>query len=73
MNSNRIIGVVLLVVGVALLIVGLNASDSVAERVTDTFTGRFSDKTTWYIIGGIGLGVLGLLTALFGGGRGARA
>ena len=64
---------VVLVVGVALLVVGLNASNSVADQVKETFTGRFTDKTTWYIIGGIGLGVLGLLVALFGGGRGARA
>ena len=73
MSSNRILGVVLLVVGVGLLIIGLNASDSVADQVKETFTGRFTDKTTWYIIGGIGLGVLGLLLTLSGGGRGAKA
>ena len=72
MSTNRLIGVVILVVGVALLIVGINASHSFADKVTDTVTGRFTDKTTWYIIGGIGLGVLGLLVTLFGGGRGAR-
>ncbi len=61
MNPNRIIGVVLLVVGVALLIIGLNSSHSVADRLSNTFTGRFTDSTTWYIVGGIGLSVLGLL------------
>lgn len=61
MNPNRMIGVVLLVVGVALLIIGLNSSHSVADRLSNTFTGRFTDSTTWYIVGGIGLSVLGLL------------
>lgn len=65
MSTQRILGVVLLVVGVALLIVGLNASDSVADKVTDTFMGRFTQATTWYIIGGIGTGLLGLLLAAF--------
>ena len=72
MSSNRLIGVVLLVVGVALLIVGMNSSHSIADQATNAMTGRFTEKTTWYIIGGIGLGVIGLLVTLFGGGRGAR-
>jgi uncharacterized membrane protein len=64
MGQQRIIGIVLLVVGVVLLIMGLNASDSVADTVSETFTGRFTDKTTWFIVGGIGLGLLGLLMAV---------
>ena len=60
---------VVLVVGVVLLIMGMNATGSVADRVSDTFTGRFTDKTTWYIIGGIALGLIGLLLALVGGQR----
>ena len=67
MNLQRIIGLVLVVVGVILLIIGVNASHSMADQVSDTFTGRFTDSTTWYIVGGIALGVLGLLIAAFGG------
>lgn len=67
MNPVRIIGVVLLVVGIVLFIIGLNASDSLADQVSDTFTGRFTKSTTWYIVGGIATGVLGLLLAAFGG------
>ena len=66
MSFQRIIGAVVLVVGIVLLIVGLNASHSVADRVSDFWTGRFTESTTWYIIGGIATGVLGLLIVLFG-------
>ena len=69
MSPQRILGIVLLVVGVAVLIYGINASHSLADRVSDTFTGRFTEATTWYIIGGAASGLLGLLLVAFGGGR----
>lgn len=72
MNQTRIIGIVLLVIGVALLVVGLNSSHSVADRLSDTFTGRFTQGTTWYIVGGIATGALGLLLMLTGW-RGKRS
>jgi hypothetical protein len=67
MSPQRILGVAALVIGIILLIVGLHASDSVADRASDFWTGRFTEATTWYIIGGIGVGVLGLLMVAFGG------
>ncbi len=70
MSTGRILGIVLLVVGVAVLIYGIDASHSIADRVSDTFTGRFTEATTWYIIGGAASGLLGLLLVAFGGGRG---
>ena len=66
MNLQRIIGVVLLVAGVTLLIVGMNASHSVADQVSNTFTGRFTRETAGYIIGGGAAALLGLLMVLFG-------
>jgi hypothetical protein len=72
MNPQRIFGIVLLVVGVVLLIVGMNSSDSVADQVSETFTGRFTRDTMWYIVGGIASALLGLLMVLFGG-RGKTA
>ncbi|MCX5670518.1 MAG: DUF3185 family protein [Planctomycetota bacterium] len=69
MSTQRILGIVLLVVGVAVLIYGMNASHSLADRLSDTFTGRFTEATTWYIIGGAASGLLGLLLVVFGGGR----
>ena len=70
MSSGRILGIVLLVVGVGLLIVGMNSSHSVADQVSNTFTGRFTQATTWYIVGGIGAGVGGVLMLAFGARKG---
>jgi Protein of unknown function (DUF3185) len=66
MSSQRMIGVVLLVVGVILLIVGMNASHSVADQVSNTFTGRFTKETAGYMIGGGVAALLGLLMVLSG-------
>lgn len=66
MGPQRILGVVLLIVGVILLIVGVNSSHSIADQVSNTFTGRFTQATTWYIIGGIILALIGLLSLLAG-------
>ena len=68
MNAQRLIGVVLLAVGIVLLITGMNASHSVVDQVSRTFTGRFTQATTWYILGGIICGVSGLILMLFGSG-----
>ena len=69
MSTKRILGIVLLVVGVAVLIYGIDASHSFADRLSDIFTGRFTEATTWYIIGGAASVLLGLLLVAFGGGR----
>lgn len=66
--SNRILGIVLLVVGLLLVGFGLNASDSVADSVSEGFTGRFTDKTMWYLIGGAALAIGGLALAFMGKG-----
>ncbi|HEY1629398.1 MAG TPA: DUF3185 family protein [Tepidisphaeraceae bacterium] len=66
MNSQRIFGIVLLIVGIGLLVVGVNSSHSVADQVSNTFTGRFTQATTWYILGGIAVAVVGLFALLTG-------
>ena len=65
--SPRILGIVLLVVGLALLGFGLNATDSVSDSVKEGFTGRYTDKTMWYLIGGGALAIGGAALALRGG------
>ena len=67
MSSKRMLGLVLLIVGIALLLFGVNASDSVTDTVKEGLTGRYTDKTMWYIVGGGALAVLGGLLTLFGG------
>lgn len=52
MALPKVIGIVLLVVGIMLLFFGWNASQSLGEQVTETFTGRFTDETMWYLVGG---------------------
>jgi len=65
MNSQRIVGVVLLIIGVALLVAGLHASHSMADRTHDLIFGRYTKMTALYIFGGIALGIAGLLMAIF--------
>jgi hypothetical protein len=64
MNSQRAVGIVLLLLGAALFVVGMNASDSPADRWSNFFTGHFTDTTVWYLFGGVALAAVGLLTFL---------
>lgn len=61
---TKIIGLVLLVIGAILLVFGWNASQSIADQVTETFSGRFTDETMWYIILGAASVVAGLVLTL---------
>jgi uncharacterized membrane protein len=72
MSTQRIVGIVLLVLGVVLLIVGMNASHSTADQVSNTFTGRFTQDTAWYIFGGLAMAIAGFLAVVFGA-RGTSA
>jgi protein-S-isoprenylcysteine O-methyltransferase Ste14 len=69
MNSQRILGIALLVAGVILLVFGLQATDSVTESVKEGVTGTYTDKTTWFIVGGAAAAIIGGLITLFGGRR----
>jgi hypothetical protein len=66
MSMQRIFGIVLLVGGIVLLIVGMNASHSAADQISNTFTGKFTRDTAWYIFGGGAAAVVGLLMVVFG-------
>jgi len=73
MNSRRSLGLALLVVGVLILAFGLNATGSFSDSVKEGLTGRYTDRTMWYILGGSALAVLGGGMAMFGGGRASAA
>lgn len=64
--NNKIIGIVLLVVGIALFIWGYNMSQAAGEQIREAWTGSFSDKATWLMIGGGILGLVGILQLAFG-------
>jgi len=64
--SSRVLGIILLVVGILLVAFGLNASESVSDSISEGFTGRFTDKTMWYLIGGAALAIGGATMVFVG-------
>jgi len=68
MDNTKILGIVLCVVGAILLALAYRASGTPLEQISDTFTGRYTDRTMMYgIIGAVALVGGGLLT--FRGGK----
>lgn len=61
MQVNKLLGIILIVAAVALLYFGYVASQGLGEQVHETFTGRFTDSTTWYFVFGIAAGVGGVI------------
>ena len=53
MKQQAVIGGVLLALGVTLLIIGFSSADSIVDQTKEFFTGRFTESTTWFILGGI--------------------
>ena len=64
MSTNKLIGIVLLVLGGVLLFFGLNATEAPMEELTEAVTGNYSDKTMYYLIGGAVSAVVGLVLLL---------
>jgi hypothetical protein len=65
---NKSVSVVLLIVGIILIIYGINASNSFSSDVSRFFTGSPTDKTVWFLIGGVVASCLGLF-GLFKGAK----
>jgi uncharacterized membrane protein len=66
MSTSKLAGLVLIVVGAILLYFGYTASGSALETVTETVTGRYTDRTTLYLIGGAACAVVGVGLLIFG-------
>lgn len=66
MSTSKLAGLVLVVVGGILLYFGYSASDSAFETVTETVTGRYTDRTTLYLVGGAACAVVGAGLLIFG-------
>lgn len=73
MSPSRTIGIILSVVGVIFFFLGLGATDSVGESIREGLTGNYTDRTTWYIVGGAVAAVVGASLAMFGGRRARMA
>lgn len=52
MGSQKLIGIVLIALGILLLYFGYQSTQSLGEQLTETLTGRFTDETMYFIIGG---------------------
>lgn len=65
MSTTKIVGVVLLVLGAVLLFFGYQSSQAVGDQLMEAFTGRFSDATMWYLLGGAAAVVAGVFLAFF--------
>jgi hypothetical protein len=52
MKDNKLMGIILAVIGALLLFFGWQSSESLGEQLTETVTGRFTDDTMLFIIGG---------------------
>lgn len=64
MTLMRMLGIALAAAGVVFFIIGLNATDSPVEQLSETFTGKYTSQTLWYIAGGLGALIGGGLVAL---------
>lgn len=69
MSTQRIAGIALLIVGLGLMFFGWQSTDALTEQAHEAVTGRYSDETTWYLIGGAALAVVGALLTFIGGKR----
>lgn len=62
----RALGIALLVVAAVLLYFGFAATDTFGEKVVEGFTGRYSNHTMRYLIGGAAAAALGVGLIIFG-------
>ncbi len=53
MNTNKSVGLVILIAGLVLAYFGWQGSESIGGQVTEAFTGRYTDETMLYIVGGV--------------------
>ena len=61
---NKAIGLALLAVGIALIVYGIDASHSVSSHLSQTINGSPTNRTLWFLIGGIASAVCGAVMAL---------
>ena len=59
MSERRILGLAILAIGIVLIVFGVTATHGMNEELSKAVTGKYTDETMWYIIGGIFLVVIG--------------
>jgi hypothetical protein len=63
---NKGLAIALLIVGIVLIGYGINASNSLASDVSRFFTGSPTNKTVWFMIGGVVSAAVGLFGVVNG-------
>lgn len=63
-GTRQVVGIATASVGILLIVIGLNASQAPVGRITETFTGRISNATMRYLVGGGAAIVAGGVLAL---------
>jgi hypothetical protein len=58
---NMSLALTLLIAGIVLLVFGLGSADSIQNAFLRFFTGHFTDRTMWLIVGGCICAAVGLL------------
>lgn len=66
MSQSKILGLVALAVGSLLLFFAWRASDTPVEQISEALTGRYTENTMVYLIGGL-IGVVAGLALLLRG------
>jgi drug/metabolite transporter (DMT)-like permease len=66
MSTSQILGIVFAVIGAILVGFGYHASNAPLDQLSNTLTGRFTDRTMLYFVVGVGAALGGALIALFG-------
>ncbi len=64
-NLIRVMGLILFAIGLILLFVGMNSTEAFSEKVVEKFTGRYTDETMGYLIGGGAAIIMGAALAIF--------
>ena len=66
MSQSNILGLVALALGSFLLFFAWRASNTPVDQLSEALTGRFTNNTMWYLVGGL-IGTIGGLALLLRG------
>tara|TARA_R110002073_G_scaffold87436_2_gene207619 strand:+ start:1248 stop:1460 length:213 start_codon:yes stop_codon:yes gene_type:complete len=67
MTQSKMLGFIALAIGIVLLIFAWQGSNAPVDQITEALTGSYSDRTMWFLMGGIAASLGGLFLLVFGG------
>ncbi len=70
MSQSGVLGAIAIAVGAMLLFFAWRASNAPVEQISEALTGRYTNATMWYVIGGVVGVVAGVVLLLRSGARG---